>query len=200
MSGLIEVHIEQKTGYQAVYFSIKGIDGYFAMKVRNEEKVDLGTEVTLYIPYQRINIYDKEHNKLNSKEVVYPNVGKATVTQNGEQMKISVAGSTLTYPANPAYPDGQYEIKFKQEKLLPLFNKKMQKAGHKNPEVEDIQNTIKVSAYDEDVLGNKLLVYVQVGEFEKYASFVVENTFSVYKMPKFEMYVPEDGFELTPIK
>ena len=192
--------IEQKTDYQAVYFSIKGIDGYFAMKVRNEEKVDLGKEVTLYMPYQRINIYDKEHNKLNSKEVVYPNIGKATVSHSGDHMKISVAGSTLTYPVNPAYPDGQYEIKFKQEKLLPLFNKKMQKAGYKNSEVSDIHNTIKVSAYDEDVLGNKLLVYVQVGEFEKYASFVVENNFSVYKMPKFEMYVPEDGFELTPIK
>ena len=192
--------IEQKTDYQAVYFSIKGIDGFFAMKVRNEEKVQLGKEVTLYMPYQRINIYDKEHNKLNSKEVVFANIGKATVTQNGEHMKISVAGSTLVYPANPEYPDGQYEIKFKQEKLLPLFNKKMQKAGYKNPEVSDIHNTIKVSAYDEDVLGNKLLVYVQVGEFDKYASFVMENNFSVYKMPKFEMYVPEDGFELTPIK
>ena len=53
-----------------------------------------------------------------------------------------------------------------------------------------------VSAYDEDVLGTKLLAYVQVNGMEKYASFVMDNKFSVYKMPKFELYVPEDGFEL----
>ena len=61
-------------------------------------------------------------------------------------------------------------------------------------------NKIKVSAYDEDVLGDKLLIYVQIPGCGLYASLVVPNNFSVYKMPKFEMYVPEDAFELKPIK
>ena len=192
--------VEQKTDYQAVYFSIKGVDGYFAMKVKNDEPVALGKEVTLYLPYQRINIYDGEHNKLNSKEVVFPNKGKASVTVNGDKMIISTAGAKLEYPVQEGIESGEYEIIFKQDKLLPLFNKKMQKAGYKNPEVEDGYNRIKVSAYDEDVLGNKLLTYVEVQGFEAYASFVVENNFSVYKMPKFELYVPADGFILNPIK
>ena len=59
-------------------------------------------------------------------------------------------------------------------------------------------NKIKVSAYDEDVLGHKLLIYVAIKGFEKWGSFVVDNNFSVYKMPKFDMYVPEDGFILKP--
>ena len=67
-----------------------------------------------------------------------------------------------------------------------------------NPEMDNPRNKIKVSAYDEDVLGDKLAAYVQIKDFELYSTFVVKNNFSVYKMPKFELYVPEDGFELLP--
>ena len=188
--------VEQKTDYQAVYFSLKGVDGYFALKVRNDEKVELGKEITLYLPYQRINVYNQEHNKVNSREVVYSNVGLAQVRNVKGQMLVKVGKTTLTYPENPNYPDGEYEIIFKQDKLMPLFNKKMLKKDYQNPEMDNPNNIIKVSAYDEDVLGDKLLVYVQVEGLEKYASFVINNNFSVYKMPKFSMHVPEDGFEL----
>ena len=188
--------VEQKTDYQAVYFSLKGVDGYFALKVKNEEKVELGKELTLYFPYQRLNVYDQDHNKLNSREVVYQNSAIAQVKNSNGRMEIRVGKAVLIYPENPNYPDGLYEITFKQDKLMPLFTKKMLKKGYENPYMDDPKNIIKVSAYDEDVLGTKLLAYVQVEGFENYASFVMENNFSVYKMPKFSMYVPEDGFEL----
>ena len=188
--------IEQKTDYQAVYFSLKGIDGYFAMKVKNDDEIGLGKEVELYLPYQRIFIFDKDHNKANSREIVYKNEAKANVSNKDGKMIVKVAGATLTYPSNGEYPDGEYDIIFKQDKLLPLYNKKMLKKGLVNPEMDNPKNLIKVSAYDEDILGDKLLIYVDVDGFENYASFVVENSFSVYKMPKFEMFVPEDGFTL----
>ena len=189
--------IEQKTDYQALYFSLKGVDGYFALKAKNDEKITLNKEVDVFLPYQRISFYDKDNNKVNSREEVFPNEGVASVKQDGDKMHIKVAGATLTYPTNPNYPDGEYIIRFKQDKLLPLFTKKMiKKGGYENPLVDDISNTIKVSAYDEDVLGDKLLTYVEVKGFEKYASFVVKNNFSVYKMPIFELYVPQDGFTL----
>ena len=192
--------MEQKTDYQAVYFSLEGIDGYFALKVNNQEKVHLGKEVQLYLPYQRIGIYDEEHNKLNSREVVHPNTFKAKVSTKNGEMSIAVAGTTLTYKENPEYPAGEYELTFKQDKLLTIFNKKMLKTGLVNPEMDNPKNTIKVSAYDEDVLGKKIAVYVQVTDVENYATFVLDNNFSVYKMPKFELYVPEDGFTLKPLK
>ena len=171
--------VEQKTDYQAVYFSISGINGYFAVKFKNDEKVALGKEIDLYFPYLKLNVYDKEHNKLNSREVVYPNKGHATVSVANGQMKVNVAGATLTYPEDPNIPAGEYEITFKQDKLLTIYNKNMIKAGHTNPEVEDINNVIKVSAYDEDVLGSKLLVYVAVNGLENYASFVVKKLISI---------------------
>ena len=74
----------------------------------------------------------------------------------------------------------------------------MIKKGFENPVFDNPTNKIFVSAYDEDILGSKLLTYVEVAGLEYYASFIVDNKFSVYKMPKFELYVPRDGFELTP--
>ena len=191
--------VEQKTDYQAVYFSLKGVEGYYAMKVKNGEEIKLGKEVVLYMPYQRINIYDKEHNKTNSREVVYPNKGMATVSNIKGQMQVKVAGATLTYPEE-GLENGEYEIVFKQDKMLPIFPKKMLKKDYVNPEMENPKNRIKVSAYDEDVLGNNLLVYVQLNSFEKYSSFVMPNNFSVYKLPKFELYVPREAFELIAKK
>ena len=192
--------IEQKTDYQAVFFSVKGLDGYFAIKVKNDEEVKLGKEVDLYLPYQRIYFYDKDHNKANSREVVFKNEGLATVSVSNGQMHVKVGGSTLTYPEEENVKPGQYKIVFKQDKLLTIYNKKLLKKGNVNPEMDNPKNRIAVSAYDEDVLGNKLLTYVQVKGFESYASFVVDNNFSVYKMPKFDLFVPRDGFDLIPIE
>ncbi len=192
--------MEQKTDYQAVYFSLEGVDGYFAFKMANDEKAPLGKEVDLYLPYQRIKVYDQDHNKVNSREYVYRNEGIANVTTKNGITRINVGGSTLVYK-DLGYHDGQYQITFKQDKLVPIYNRKMLK---KNPDLENpanaVINKLKVSAYDEDVLGDKLLVYVQVAGFDIYSSFVVDNKFSVYKMPKFEMYVPKDAFTLKPIK
>ena len=191
--------VEQKTDYQAVYFSLKGLDGYFALKMANDAKVDLDKEVTLYLPYSRLNVYDIDHNKTNSREDVFENRGEALVSNANGQMHIKVGGATLVYPENPNYPNGKYDIVFKQDKLVPIFNRKMLKNGNRqNPEMVNPKNKIKVYAYDEDVLGSKIAAYVQVQDFEKYATFVMKNNFSVYKMPKFELYVPEDGFILIP--
>ena len=187
--------VEQKTGYQAVYYSLKGIEGYFALKARNDETIKLGQEIDLYLPYQRLFVYDQKHTKLNSREDVFENVASVTITNNNGQMKIKMADATLSYPSE-GLEDGEYILKFKQDKLLPIFSKKMVKQGHTNPEMDNPHNKIKVSAYDEDVLGTKLLVYVAVNGFEHYCSFVVENNFSVYKMSKFELYVPRDSFTL----
>ena len=188
--------VEQKTDYQAVFFSIEGVDGYFAMKVKNDEKVNLGQKVKLYVPYQRATFYDKDNNKAKSREVVYENRGKAEVKVTNGTMYVNVAGVTLTYPKEEGIVDGTYDLVFKQDKLIPIYNKKMLKKGFENPTFDVPSNKIRVSAYDEDILGNKLLTYVEVQDFEYYASFVIDNKFSVYKMPKFEMYVPREAFVL----
>ena len=192
--------VEQKTDYQALYFSLKGIDGYFAMKVKNDEAISLGKEVKLFLPYQRVSFYDKDHNKLNSREVVHENKVVADVSRKNGKLIIKAPGATLTYEDKEGIAEGKYELIYKQEGLLPIYNKKMIKKGLVNPVMENPNNKIKVSAYDEDLLGDKLLIYVQLDGVNDYASFVVKNNFSVYKMPKFSMYVPFEAIELKPLK
>ena len=188
--------VEQKTDYQAVYFSLKGLDGYFALKMRNDEEVKLGQEVEIYIPYQRINVYDENHNKLNSREAVYPNITIGQVKNNKDMMVIKLGDASLVYPSE-GLEDGKYEITIKQEGLMPLFtNKMIKKMGYVNPSMDNPSNIIKVSAYDEDVLGSKVLAYVQVKGFENYCSIIMNNNFSVYKMPKFSLYVPREALIL----
>ena len=194
--------IEQKTNYQAVYFSLKGVEGYFAIKVRNDVEVELGKEIDIFLPYQKVSIYDLNHNRVNSREIIYPNTTNAIVEQeNGEkEIIIRFGGTSLRYPNDSNYPAGEYELTLLQDKLIPLFPHSMLKNGYSNPEVEDAYNKIKVSAYDEDILGSNLLTYVEVKGFDKYCSFIVNNNFSVYKLPKFDLYVPRDALILKPKK
>lgn len=189
--------IEEKTDYDALYFSLAGIDGYYALKVKKNTHPKLGDEVEIYLPYAKLVIRDEENNRLNSREIVYPNKFDARVSKKNGQMMISVAGTTLTYEDKQEVEDGEYDLIFKQDRLEPLFNKKLLKSGLKNPEMSNPHNVIKVAAYDEDVLGKKILAYVAVSGSENYASFVLDNNFSVYKMPKFSLYVPEDAFTLV---
>lgn len=189
--------LEEKTDYDALYFSLAGIDGYYALKVKKNAHPKLGDEVEIYLPYAKVVIRDEENNRLNSREVLYPNKFDARVSKKNGQMMISVAGTTLTYADKEDIEEGEYDLIFKQDKLKPLFNKKLLKSGLKNPEMSNPHNVIKVAAYDEDVLGKKILAYVAVSGSENYASFVLDNNFSVYKMPKFSLYVPEDAFTLV---
>jgi len=189
--------IEEKTDYDALYFSLAGIDGYYALKVKKNTHPKLGDEVEIYLPYAKLVIRDEENNRLNSREILYPNKFDARVSKKNGQMMISVAGTTLTYADKEDIEEGEYNLIFKQDKLEPLFNKKLLKSGLKNPEMSNPHNVIKVAAYDEDVLGKKILAYVAVSGSENYASFVLDNNFSVYKMPKFSLYVPIDAFTLV---
>ena len=52
------------------------------------------------------------------------------------------------------------------------------------------------SCYDEEPQHKINTVFAQIKGFDEYVTFVVENNFSVYKMPKFKLLVPVDGFEL----
>ena len=45
-------------------------------------------------------------------------------------------------------------------------------------------------------MNTKNIAFVQIKGFKEYVSLLLNNNFSVYKMPKFKIIVPKDGFEL----
>ena len=57
-----------------------------------------------------------------------------------------------------------------------------------------------VSCYDEEPQKDVNYVYAQIKGFDEYVTLAVKNNFSVYKMPKFKIVVPDDGFELLPLE
>ena len=64
------------------------------------------------------------------------------------------------------------------------------------PRPELKKNLITFTAYDEDKSSNKNFIYGVVKGIENYATFHVENNFSVYAMDKFKIHIPEDSIIL----
>ena len=55
-----------------------------------------------------------------------------------------------------------------------------------------------VSCYDEEPQHQLNTIFVKIDGFAEYVTLSIKNNFSVYKMPKFKIAVPSDGFELLP--
>ena len=73
-------------------------------------------------------------------------------------------------------------------------------AARANEEKVGALNTISFEAYDEDKLNKKAFIYGKVkGIDENYATFYVDNDFSVYAMDKFKVYIPKEGVILKKI-
>ena len=64
------------------------------------------------------------------------------------------------------------------------------------PKPELKKNLITFTAYDEDKSSNKNFIYGVVKGMENYATFHVENNFSVYAMDRFKIHIPEDSIIL----
>ena len=58
------------------------------------------------------------------------------------------------------------------------------------------KNLITFTAYDEDKSSNKNFIYGVVKGMEKYATFHVDNNFSVYAMDKFKIHIPAESIIL----
>ena len=43
-------------------------------------------------------------------------------------------------------------------------------------------------------------IFAKINGFDEYVTLTLKNNFSVYKMPKFKIVVPRDGFELRKIE
>ena len=86
--------------------------------------------------------------------------------------------------------DAQERIMKKSEYLAKL----REELFAQNPELK--KNLITFTAYDEDKSSNKNFIYGVVKGIENYATFHVENNFSVYAMDKFKIHIPANSIIL----
>ena len=189
--------IEEKTNYNTVYAVIDGVKQYLVFRASKDRKFESGKSINVFLPLDHILIYDENDDSLFVRETVFPNVAKAKVStgNSGEKIIKISGGETLIYP-ELNIEDGDYQFVLKQDKCEVVFNKKTAKTVE-NPTTKANKNQcLTVSCYDEEPQHKINVVYAKIGGFDEYVTIVVPNNFSVYKMPKFKINVPDDGFML----
>ena len=119
-------------------------------------------------------------------------------TKNGKTLIKISKGEALIYD-DLGIEDGDYIFNLKQDKCEVVFSRKVAKSMKD----EDILKTAKpgqyltASCYDEEPQHKMNTIFAKIKGFEEYVTLNVKNNFSVYKMPKFKIVVPKDGFELS---
>ena len=219
--------IEERTNYDIVYAMVEGITPYLIFRASKERKIKKNDNLTVYLPLDNTYIYDDKENNLFAREVVYPNVAvcKVSTLKDGRKQVDLTPGEKLVYDNLP-YEDGEYRFLLKQDKVEVVFDKKTANYLINGPKIkeplfkkkrakvkEEVKRvdpdsittvapkgqTLTVSCYDEEPQKDLNYVYAAIRGFEEYITIAVKNNFSVYKMPKFKIVVPADGFELLPL-
>ena len=191
--------LEERTDYNIVYALVDGLKQYVVLRASKDRQIKKGEKIELYFPLDNMTIFDENDDSLVAREVIFPNVCKAKVIndekKNTTTIKIN-GGETLVYDKLDI-ADGEYEFKLKQDKCEIVFDKKTAKGMEEDVCVTaNKKQCLSVSCYDEEPQHKLNYIYAKINGFESYVALVVNNNFSVYKMPKFKINVPEDGFEL----
>ena len=193
--------IEQRTNYDLVYATIKGIKQYLIFRVLKERKIAKGDNLTVYLPLDKLLILDKNDDSLYAREILYPNAAKAVISHNKEgKVLVQIkGGETLIYDSLDV-EDGEYDFTLLQDKCEIVFNKKTAKDVEGALTRVNKGEFLTVSCYDEEPQHAINYIYAQIKGFPEYVTLITKNNFSVYKMPKFKIKVPSDGFILKPVK
>ena len=183
----------------SVFAKVPEKDGYFVIRVKSAE-VKQGDKIRFYVPCQAVCLCDKEGVRLNSREIVSDNRAECTVKTENGKTTINVGGVKLVYDdMSQNSPDGRYEIKLLSDKLGFVYDKKYAKKNKIQAEPAE-GNVLVAKAYDEDKLGGKNAVFISVKGWDTYVTAVLNDEFSVYKMPVFGLKVPIEAVVLTPIE
>ena len=195
--------IEERTNYNTVFAVMDGVKQYLVLRANKDRTIKKGDKLEVYLPLDNISIFDENDDSLLAREVIYPNIAKAKVTNDQKNNKtiIDIQGGEQLIYDNLGIADGNYEFLLKQDKCEIVFDKKTAKGVE--GEVQLVANKkqyLSVSCYDEEPQHVLNYIYAQIKGFDEYVTLVTKNNFSVYKMPKFKINVPVDGFELKPLK
>ena len=195
--------VEERTNYNTVYGKIDGVNQYLIFRASKDRKIAKGDKLNVYLPASNMLVFDENDDSLLLREIVYPNLAKATLStdKNGKRV-ISIKGGEQLIFDKLDYEDGEYNFLLKQDKMQVAYGKTKKVKGeeHIKPTKVNKGEFLSVSCYDEEPQHEVNYIYAKINGFDEYVTLQVKNTFSVYKMPKFKIIVPEDGFILEPIK
>ena len=206
----LPIHVEfseDKTDYNAVFFKVKGLDEYFVAKIKLDAKTNIDS---IYIPTKNLMVLDKDNHPVKSHEVIHPNVTRGTAYLKNNKLLINAFGTKLevadlsvdkenAYAQNPENFTGEVEVSINPELVQVVYNKKLLKTLELNKNDQPSFNLITFEAYDEYKSPTKNFIYGAVKGVEDYATFYVDNTFSVYAMDKFKIHIPKKAISLKKV-
>ena len=182
---------------------MEGINPYLIFRASKDRKIKKNDSLTVYLSLDNLKFFDEKNDSYVLREVAYPNkaVAKVSTLKDGKREVAISRGEKLVYDELP-YEDGEYQFVLKQDKAEVVFDKKTAKAIEDKEvlKVAPKGQFLSVSCYDEEPQKDVNYIYAQIKGFDEYVTLAVKNNFSVYKMPKFKIVVPSDGFELLPLE
>ena len=195
--------VEERTNYDTVYGKLDGVNQYLIFRASKDRKIVKGNKVTIYLPASNFSVFDENDDSLLLREIVYPNLAKATVStdKNGKRI-VSIKGGEQLIFDKLDYEDGGYDFILKQDKAQVAYGKTKKVKGEQYIKPTKVKKGefLSLSCYDEEPQHEVNYIYAKINGFDEYVTVQVKNDFSVYKMPKFKLIVPEDGFILEPVK
>ena len=192
--------IEERTNYNIIFSNVKGEEAYFIFRANKDRKIKSGDELDIYLPLDKIYVTDEHDDSYYSREIVFPNVARAKVITKEGKTRVNLAkGETLVYD-DLGIEDGDYNFILKQDKCEVVFSRKVAKDIKEEVNRHaDKGQYLTVSCYDEEPQHKMNTIFAKIKGFDEYVTLTVKNNFSVYKMPKFKVIVPKDGFELAKL-
>ena len=181
---------EQKTDYLSAYFKVDGLNDYFVLKINNDSKT---IPNCVYLPIKKMLILDKEGEILSSREVLYQNELKGVISKKNDHYYLKLNNKSIELHKNYENLIGKVRVVINPVGPQVVFNKKLNKENEEHNKNINGCFSIKAYAYDEYKSLKTNYIYVKAKGFENYATFVVKNDFSVYKMPTFNIIIPEES-------
>ncbi len=198
LEGVVDF-IEINTDTITVFAHLKDAKPYLVFQVNSDSLIKSGDTIKVYVDEEDIVLRNADHMQLVSREQILSNVCEADIDTdtNTNLSTISFGTNKVIMPLDGTY-HGRYQIKLNQDKVRVIFNKKVGKELKITNLPYNKDRLISVSAYDEEMLGGKNAIFVQTSGIDHYATFLVEANFSVYKMPKFDLYLEDGAISVLP--
>ena len=179
------------------YTKIDGLDDYFIFR-SSTDLYNVGDNVSCYLALNDLIALDGNNLRVSSTQVISENKTRCSVKSTETNTLIKLPKTTLKFDKMDV-KDGDYIFRLHEFNIKHSYSKAYAKENKIANNI--LANNIEVKAYDEDRINeHNNICYLSNPNFEDYINVVIDDKFSVYKMPTFGLNISENDFDLLPIE
>ena len=181
-----------RKGY-LVYGTVTGTNNRVIIQSSNEYK--LSDHIILYAHEEEIILQDHTANRLNSKRIISNNRTTVKITTDNLKTYVHLGKSKIEIDY-VNIQDGFYQVELSQETIEVIAKKTTFQEIKKEYQLHKNNNIVIGSAYDEDVIGNKNILFLKIDGFQEYVTIIVNNDFTVYDYPEVLLSIPKGAITI----